>query len=61
MNHRLPIEFGRFVNINRANRKCSLCNSGELGDEFHFIFKCSFFRKERKKHIAPYFYKKPSA
>ena len=61
MNHRLPIEFGRFVNIERANRKCSICKSGELGDEFHFIFQCSVFRKGTKKHIASYFYKKPNA
>ena len=57
MNHRLPIEFGRFINIQRARRKCKLCNNG---DEYHYMFVCSFFKCDRKKHIAPYLYKKPN-
>ena len=60
MNHRLPIEFGRFVNIERSKRKCRLCQSGEIGDEYHYLFLCSFFKSDRKRHIAPYFYKNPN-
>jgi hypothetical protein len=37
-NHRLPIEIGRWQNINRENRECNLCQGRELGDEFHYLF-----------------------
>ena len=30
MNHRLPIEYGRFLRIERAKRKCKLCDDGDL-------------------------------
>ena len=42
-NHKLPIETGRWQNIARENRKCLLCKSGDIGDEFHYIFVCSKF------------------
>jgi hypothetical protein len=31
---------GRWKNIARENRICPLCNNGEIGDEFHYLFKC---------------------
>jgi hypothetical protein len=39
-NHKLPFENGRWKNIARENRICPLCNNGEIGDEFHYLFKC---------------------
>ena len=38
-NHKLPIGAGRYVAncTNRENRKCTECNTGVVGDEFHFI------------------------
>ena len=51
MNHRLPIEYGRFSRLERARRKCKLCGNVELGDEFHYMFKCSYFKRQRKKCI----------
>ena len=42
-NHTLPIETGRWQNFARENRKCLLCNSSDIGDEFHYIFSCSKF------------------
>ena len=44
VNHRLPIECGRWQNLERENRKCNSCNS-DIGDEFHYILKCQFFFK----------------
>ena len=38
MNHRLPIEYGRFSRLERARRKCKLCRYVELGNEFHYMF-----------------------
>jgi hypothetical protein len=36
--HKLPVENGRWKNIARENRICPLCNNGEIGDEFHYLF-----------------------
>ena len=33
-NHRLPIEVGRYVNLERNDRKCELCNVNDIGDEY---------------------------
>lgn len=41
-NHRLPIETGRWSNKPMRERVCHLCQV-ELGDEFHYLFKCNFF------------------
>lgn len=43
--HRLPTETGRFFRI------CDLCNLGELGDEFHYLFNCDYFKQERSKFL----------
>ena len=49
-NHRLPIERGRWENIERSQRFCTLCTLNALGDEFHYLFE--FFKETRKKkHI----------
>ena len=34
VNHKLPIESGRWQNIARENRKCTICDSGDIGDEY---------------------------
>ena len=47
-NHRLPIEVGRWTNIERHNRLCQLCQSCEIGDEFHYVLQCPNFLTERK-------------
>jgi hypothetical protein len=49
--HKLPIEMGRFFSIDRSERICDLCNKEELGDEFHYLFNCTFFKDERKKNL----------
>ena len=40
-NLRLPIETGRWQNIPRHDRICTLCKSN-IGDEFHLLFKCTY-------------------
>jgi hypothetical protein len=41
--HRLPIECGRFFGIDRDECLCDLCDHSELGDEFHYLYNCTFF------------------
>ena len=45
--NKIPIVSGKFNGIDREDRICSLCNS-DLGDEFHYIFICTFFKALRK-------------
>jgi hypothetical protein len=52
MNHRLPIEYGRFIRLERGKRTCKLCTENALGDEFHYLFKCSFFNSERERYLS---------
>ena len=42
VNHKLPIKYWRWNNIQKENRVCNLCNSQDLGDKFHYLLKCSF-------------------
>ena len=37
--HRLPIESGRYLKIERVNRKCIECN--KVGDEMHYFLDCN--------------------
>ena len=39
--HLLPIESGRYEEIPRVQRLCSLRNRSEIGDEFYYLLKCN--------------------
>ena len=39
--HFLPIKSGRYKKIPRVERLCPLCNRSEIGDEFHYLLKCT--------------------
>ena len=51
MNHKLPIEAGRWQNIPSEDRLCILCNENMIGDEYHYIMQCKYFDNERKEYI----------
>lgn len=59
-NHRLPIEAGRLINIERDARFCTFCDGREIGDEFHFLFKCTRFDMERSRYLKHYFSIRPN-
>lgn len=61
MNHKLPIEKGRFHNIPREQRICHLCNTNSLGDEFHYLFECKFLTCERKMYVPRKFSSNPNS
>ena len=58
--HKLNIESGRYNNIARVNRVCTLCNHRDVEDEFHFILKCPFYADLRTKYIKQYYFRRPS-
>ena len=39
--HRLPIQQRRSLGIPRDERICTVCDSGEVEDEFHYLHNCS--------------------
>ena len=41
--HRLNIEIGRYARIDRADRLCTICSLGVLGDEIHLLLACPTF------------------
>jgi len=46
--------------IFRDDRICDLCNSSELGDEFHYLLQCSYFSNERCKMFPYDVYTRPN-
>ena len=56
-NHRLPIEKGSWDRSRRDTRNCNLCNKNLLGDEYHFLLECDFFKTQRKLFIPKYYWK----
>ena len=56
-NNRLPIETGRWRDIPRSDRICLLCNKNSIGDEFHYVFDCLYFKQDRIKYLPKYFTK----
>ena len=53
-NHRLPIEKGRYYDINRGDRTCEFCNFDKICIEFHFVLECNTFIDIRQFYLPPY-------
>ena len=60
--HNLRIESGRYgrQRIERSDRVCTVCNSGEIEDEYHFILICPAYSDFRKNYIRKYFRVRPN-
>ena len=56
-NHKLPIEKGRWENIERNQRLYNLYNKNALGDEYNFLLECDFFNTQRQLYIPKYYWK----
>ena len=48
----LNIETGRFRNQALEERLCTLCESNEIEDESHFLFKCSLYDELRSEWVS---------
>ena len=59
-NHKFPVEVGRWNGIDLSERKCNICLSNNIGDEFHYPLECTFFTAERRTHIGKYYYQRPN-
>jgi hypothetical protein len=59
-NHKLPIETGRWNNIDRVNRICTKCNNITIGDEYHYIIECEHFSNFRNRFIVTNLRERPN-
>ena len=50
-NHRLPVETGRWNNIDRVDRICTKCDNITIGDEYHYIMERELFSNFRNRFI----------
>ena len=60
-NHQLAVEMGRYQDIPREDRSCTVCDSLVLGDEYHFILECPSLNLIRDKYLPKYYTRHPSA
>ena len=53
---KLPVERGRYQNIERERRYCNICNCNKLGDEFHLLLECNGQNMNdlRKKYLPKF-------
>ena len=56
-NHKLPVEKGRYTDLERSERICDICDMNVLGDEYHYVMECKNIDIEtlRKQIIPAYF------
>ena len=61
-NHRFPVETGRWRQsfVRHEDRKCLLCSTNEIGDEFHYLLICPYFSDTRAKYIPPKYRNRPN-
>ena len=61
-NHRLPIPQRRSLGNPRDERICTVCDNGEVGDEFHYLFNCSNenVTRNRTKYVDKYYTHHPN-
>ena len=50
--HSLKIETGRYCNVDKENRLCTLCNNKIVEDEYHVILECNRYSDVRKLYIV---------
>ena len=50
----------RYDRLERNVRLCQVCDSNEIEDEFHFMFKCIHYVQLRQTYIKRYYRVKPS-
>jgi hypothetical protein len=59
-NHKLPIETGRWNNIDRVYRICTKCDNIIIGDEYHYIMECEHFSNFRNRFIVTNLRERPN-
>ena len=60
--HKLLVERGRWMKpqLPYTERRCTLCNNGDIEDEYHITLCCAYFLDLRRKYIKSYYHQRPS-
>ena len=48
----LQVEIGRFTNVDKEDRLCTVCNENKIEDEYHFLFSCAPLQWERSMYYT---------
>jgi len=61
-NQKLPVHKQRHLGIPRDQRICNKCPINDIGDEFHYLFTCSYhpIAEKRKILVPKYYYNHPN-
>ena len=51
LNHKMPIEWGRYLGTQRDDRICELCRLHKIGDEFLYMLECTYFDDTRNVYL----------
>ena len=60
VNHKMPIEWGRFLGTVRDDRICELCSLHRLGDEYHYVLECTYFEDLHKVYLPTDLFARPN-
>ncbi|MEW8542876.1 MAG: reverse transcriptase family protein [Candidatus Thiodiazotropha sp.] len=58
-NTKFPVEVGRWHSIPLNERICTFCNK-DVGDEYHYLLICDYFRVARSNFLNRYYYRNPN-
>jgi hypothetical protein len=47
--HRLRLETGRYVGLERDNRICEKCHMNVVENEIHFVIECPFYKEKKNQ------------
>ena len=61
-NTKLPVVVLGYArqNIDYGDRLCTICNLKEVGDEYHYIMKCTYFCNSRGKYLESNIWTNPN-
>jgi hypothetical protein len=51
----LLVHTGKMNKIPRSDRKCIICNSGYVEDEYHFVLVCHIYMDLRQRYLGGYY------
>ena len=58
--HRLPIAENRYLE-NQGPKPCSLCNTQDQADEFHYTLVCPALNNIRNMYVKKYYFTRPNS
>ena len=51
LNHKMPIEWGRYLGTQRDDSIYELCRMHKIGNEFHYMLECTYFDDTKNVYL----------